>query len=195
MALLLVINVAISAYENYYPPRVAELAEFTTKLEAKRAKQRAEAPRLMAKFRERMCAHAGELVDDLRTLYLIYNPKWRDPTGREDYEDSLRRSFKGTFEWWAQHCAGYFTDPESWKQATFYDEVRAIKMSRKQLRADKNILFYTLNPPPQAVHKYRLKGPSVPAPPKNEAEVEADQVAREAVRAWYDRAWHQTCSQ
>lgn len=170
VVVLLAYGAMVSGYDNYYPPRVAKLAERAAEAQAKREKQRLEAPRLRAEVAEVECGHTDGLVYEIKLGFQAGNSLVAE----------------GSFKSWKELCAGYYADPESWKVAKSTGQVRAIKMSREQLCADKNIIEYTLNPPPQAELDKTTGSMS-------KAELEAYQFAREAVRAWYVNAWNETC--
>jgi hypothetical protein len=161
--LLLAYGAMVSGYDNYYAPRTAELAERA----AKAARERAELPRRIAALHEKNCARIDELVKSLVTT-------------RADFRKYILAEWKG-------RCAGYYVDPQSWKRAKTFSDLRAIKMSHEQLCADKNILDYTLKPPPQISQDKVI-------PQKNKVDVEVYQWAQEAVQALYLSAWNEACS-
>lgn len=172
-------GVGAKLYDNYYPPRVAELA---AKAEAERALD----ARGAAEFArpETQCAMVTSFASGLEDTFQPFIPARLMPgVTREQWEEIQAKLRKDLLANWQQRCSGYYVDPESWKKAKGNWEVRAIKMSREQLCADKNILAYTLTKPYRDQEKREM----------SESDIDAYLRAREAMQTWYFNAWDEAC--
>lgn len=172
-------GVGTKLYNNYYPPRVAELA---AKAEAERALD----ARGAAEFArpETQCAMVTNFASGLEDTFQPFIPARLMPgVTRERWEEIQAKMREDLLANWRQRCSGHYVDPESWKKADGNWGVRAIKMSHEQLCADKNILAYTLTRPYRDETKREMY----------ESDIEAYLLARNAVQTWYFNAWDEAC--